>query len=250
MSAAPSRHWAIAALLATLLHAAVIAMLLWPTHDRVPLPATAAVRMVMLVPAETVQAPPAADTPLPVGPPVPQGRPAEAEAAVLPAPVSVRSTVPATAVPPVPAAADGELAVAAGAAPASAAPGAEQATAPPASAAAPGPQVQAPRDSSGSGLQAMARWQAQLLGHLERHKRYPRQAQRRREQGVADVQFAVDRHGQVSAIRLLQGSGVAALDAETLAVVQRAQPVPPPPAGVPGDPVQVVVPVEFFLDRR
>lgn len=248
MIAAQHRHWAGAAGLALLLHAPVLLPLLWSPAVP-PAPAPAAVRMVMLLSADDVQAPAAAATPLPPGPSAPQGSASDR--------MQTRRTEPATSrpvprpqpTPPPQPHEQGQLDAAAAAAVGAAVQGAEQPSAPPASTVPAGPRVQAPQDSSGSGEQAMVLWQMQLLGHLERHKRYPRQAQRRREQGVAQVQFAVDRQGGVRDVRLLQGSGVAVLDGEALAVMQRAAPVPAPPAAL-GDAVRVVVPVTFFLDRR
>jgi protein TonB len=42
-------------------------------------------------------------------------------------------------------------------------------------------------------------------------------------------------------------SGFAALDEETLALVQRAQPFPEPPPGVLGDEIKFMVPVRFAI---
>lgn len=64
------------------------------------------------------------------------------------------------------------------------------------------------------------------------------------------MRFAVARDGVVSAVVLGRSSGFALLDQETLDTVQRASPVPAPPAEVAGDPVQVMVPVSFFLRGR
>ncbi len=97
---------------------------------------------------------------------------------------------------------------------------------------------------------AQATWQGKLLGHLQRHRRYPQQAQWHRQEGVVYVRFEVDRGGNVSGIRLGRSSGLPALDEEALATVKRASPVPAPADEVEGDPVEVMVPVEFFLRRR
>lgn len=105
------------------------------------------------------------------------------------------------------------------------------------------------QDSAGSSSDAMVTWQSLLLGHLERFKRYPRRAERQRQQGVVYVLFSVDRQGNVRNGRLGQSSGYAALDDETLAVVQRANPVPPPPPEIVGDPIEVMVPVSFYLRK-
>ena len=103
---------------------------------------------------------------------------------------------------------------------------------------------------SGSKSRANATWQGLLLGHLQQHRRYPRQSERLRQQGVVYVRFAVYRDGRVSGARIERGSGFALLDQETLETVQRASPVPVPPAEVAGDPVEVMVPVAFYLRGR
>lgn len=108
----------------------------------------------------------------------------------------------------------------------------------------------APQDVSGRRDDAAAVWQNLLLGHLEKFRRYPRQAQRLNQQGVAYVRFAVDRNGAVSQIRIGRSSGYPALDAGTLETVRLAAPVPAPPAQIEGDPVEVMVPVAFFINRR
>lgn len=130
------------------------------------------------------------------------------------------------------------------------APGAEQTSAPPAVNAAPDTRYAAEQTTVGSSDQAVVTWQSVLLGHLERFKRYPRRAERLRQEGVVYVRFSVDRRGNVHNGRLERSSGYPALDEETLAVVQRANPVPPPPPEIAGDPVEVMVPVTFYLGRR
>ncbi|HUD41206.1 MAG TPA: energy transducer TonB [Dokdonella sp.] len=93
-------------------------------------------------------------------------------------------------------------------------------------------------------------WQSRLLGHLEGFRRYPTRALRQRHEGVAYLRFGVDRRGGVHAVRLERSSGSDLLDAEALDVVRRAQPLPAPPPEIEGDPVEVVVPVQFRLRRR
>ncbi len=97
---------------------------------------------------------------------------------------------------------------------------------------------------------AMEQWQMRVLEHLQRHRRYPAQAQRRRQEGVAELRFSLDRHGRLLHVALEQGSGFEMLDAEALAVAARAQPFPPPPAAFGDNPIEVVVPVQFALRRH
>lgn len=114
--------------------------------------------------------------------------------------------------------------------------------APPAAAATPLPAAAAPSNSN-----AVPSWQGALLAKLERLKRYPSAAQFRRQQGVAYVRVSMDRRGNVVSATIDKSSGVDALDAETVALIHRAAPLPPPPPEVAGDPVVLVVPVQFFL---
>jgi periplasmic protein TonB len=122
-------------------------------------------------------------------------------------------------------------------------------TAPPQVEAAPAPNVAAPAPgaSSAAPSNAVPTWQGLLLGRLERFKRYPYEAQSRREQGVAYLHFTMDRHGKVVSATIAKTSGFDALDQETLALIHRAEPLPPPPPEVPGDPLELTVPVQFFL---
>ena len=80
---------------------------------------------------------------------------------------------------------------------------------------------------------------------LEHNKRYPDEARGRGEQGVATLNFTIDRDGHVLSSRIVKSSGYATLDAETLALVQRAQPFPPPPPELAGS--ELTVPVSFSI---
>jgi protein TonB len=59
-------------------------------------------------------------------------------------------------------------------------------------------------------------WKTQIVALLERNKRYPAVAQSRREQGVAQVFFSLDRQGGVINSRIARSSGASALDEEAL----------------------------------
>ncbi len=119
------------------------------------------------------------------------------------------------------------------------------------------PAIEAPADDvaaapmegavSLAASQAPATWQSVLLGHLENHKRYPREARRNREEGVVYVRVKINRDGTLVNYRLDKSCKHEALNKEALAMIARAQPLPPPPTEVEGDTVEFVVPVEFFL---
>ena len=94
---------------------------------------------------------------------------------------------------------------------------------------------------------AIPTWKTQIVALLERNKRYPEASQSKREQGVAQVFFSLDRRGRVIESRVVRSSGASALDDEALALLRRAQPFPAPPSELPGDHVDLTVPIRFNL---
>jgi len=94
---------------------------------------------------------------------------------------------------------------------------------------------------------AIPTWRSRIAAALERTKRYPSEARQRRQQGVTQVAFTLDRKGYLVASHIVRGSGYASLDQETLHMLQRAQPFPPPPTELSGERVDLIVPVRFNL---
>jgi protein TonB len=93
-------------------------------------------------------------------------------------------------------------------------------------------------------------WKSQIVARLEEHKRYPEEARLRRDQGVVQVFFALDREGRLIESRVVRPSGVRVLDEEALALLQRAAPFPLPPPEVPGENrVDLTVPIRFNLPQ-
>lgn len=74
-------------------------------------------------------------------------------------------------------------------------------------------------------------YNARVVAHLARFKRFPPEARNRRSQGNAVVAFAIDAEGRVTSVRLVTGAGIPALDREAVAMVERASPFPQPPGG-------------------
>ncbi|HIC2068370.1 TPA: energy transducer TonB [Raoultella ornithinolytica] len=124
-----------------------------------------------------------------------------------------------------------------------------QTTAPPAAAAPPAVTAAPVATSTGASM-SVPNWQALLLSRLQQFKRYPADAQTRNQQGVVYLRFTMDRKGKVLTFRLEKSSGYTLLDEEALALIQRAQPLPTPPPSVAGDPLELLVPIEFFLKNR
>lgn len=94
-------------------------------------------------------------------------------------------------------------------------------------------------------------WEGLAMGMLNRVKQFPTDARRRGREGVATVSFIVSATGDISASRLEKSSGTIALDREALAMLERASPLPPPPAEllVSGR-YAVTMPVSFSLKNK
>lgn len=88
-----------------------------------------------------------------------------------------------------------------------------------------------------------------LLAQLNRYKQYPLAARVARKQGVVLLHFVMDSQGKVSSFQIAKSSGHKELDNEVLALIQRAQPLPPLPADFATRTLDVVVPIAFTLNR-
>jgi protein TonB len=94
---------------------------------------------------------------------------------------------------------------------------------------------------------SVTRWESLLAAHLEHFKRYPAEARSHGEQGTARVAFTIDHEGHLLKSRIVQSSGSAALDQETLDMLTRAQPMPRPPDQVSNADLTFIVPVRFNI---
>lgn len=84
---------------------------------------------------------------------------------------------------------------------------------------------------------------------LNKHKRYPRRAEYRGDEGTVLVKFIVNRRGEVLSYGLERSSGNPLLDKEALALIQRAQPLPvfPDELAKARDTITVLVTIPFQL---
>ena len=90
-------------------------------------------------------------------------------------------------------------------------------------------------------------WKDRLLSHLDRYKRYPDAARAQHQEGTALLSFGMNRDGRVLTYYLVRSSGCRELDDAVLAMIERASPLPPAPAGLNEQVVQLVVPVRFRM---
>jgi len=103
-------------------------------------------------------------------------------------------------------------------------------------------------NATGGGVPgASVDYMARLRAWLEQHKRYPRRARLRRQQGTTMLSFVVDRTGTVVEYSIRESSGYRLLDEEAVAMIERAQPLPAFPEDMSQRRLQLVVPVQFFL---
>jgi protein TonB len=93
----------------------------------------------------------------------------------------------------------------------------------------------------GASHAAMADWRSQVVARLQSVKRYPSGAD---GAGSVLLSFTVARGGNVVAHGVVRGSGNSAFDQEAVAMVNRASPFPPVPAGETV-PVHLTVPINF-----
>ena len=95
--------------------------------------------------------------------------------------------------------------------------------------------------------EGVAIYRDRLAAHLQRFKRYPAAARAAGEQGTALLSFTVSRGGRVLSSRLARSSGHRTLDAETMAMIRRAQPLPAFPPEVTQGSMSFTVPVRFAI---
>lgn len=226
-ASAGTMHWTLSALVVVAVHAGIIALMFYQRQPPPGPPPPESAIMMELAPAP--ESPPAPPTEVPPGPEQVEAPPRPAPAPPEPeieTPPEARSeaSLPPPAPDPVEPEPDDR-------------PPAEVTTTTPAMVAREAERV----------ATVKASWQGALLGHLDQLKRYPLAARRRRQEGVAWLRFSMDRQGQVLEASLERSSGHGMLDDEVMALIERAQPLPPPPPEVEGDPLELVVPVEFYI---
>lgn len=86
-----------------------------------------------------------------------------------------------------------------------------------------------------------------LKMRVRSRKAYPDRAKKRNIQGLAVIQFKMEKNGQVSAVRVHQSSGSAILDRAALNAVRQAAPFPRAPQGMFSYPVRMRIGVSFEL---
>lgn len=99
--------------------------------------------------------------------------------------------------------------------------------------------------SAGATASAIASYNQRVRGHLMRFHQYPSAGGGQR--GVARLSFTLGRGGQVTSSRLGGSSGVAAFDAQAMAMIRQASPFPPFPDEIRTGSMSFTIPVEFTV---
>ena len=86
-----------------------------------------------------------------------------------------------------------------------------------------------------------------VFAALKRATRYPQRARLRRIEGVATVNITMRRDGTVTSWNIVRSTGNDDLDQAAGEAIERASPLPAPPASIPGDPVRLQMPISFTL---
>ncbi|MBS0641420.1 MAG: energy transducer TonB [Proteobacteria bacterium] len=251
-------RWASAALLVVLLHAGVVLILMRQPAAPEP-PGLEPALMVELAPPEPAQKPaeepepePTAEPPVAKAPPEPvveppKPVPPEPEPVMQPQPETPPEPEPLPDPPPMPPApVRPAVAVPPKPAPRPPRPVRQPVIETPSTAApTPQPTIAPQKQAQAANSAGSPTWQARLLAHLNRFKRYPPAAQMRRKEGTALVRFRLMPDGSAQAVRLVTASGTDSLDEEATALISRAQPLPRPDDN--NQPIELVVPIQFLL---
>ncbi len=99
--------------------------------------------------------------------------------------------------------------------------------------------------SAGATASAIASYNQRVRAHLMRFHQYPSAGGGQR--GVARLSFTLSRSGQVTSSRLGGSSGVAAFDAQAMAMIRQASPFPPFPDEIRTGSMSFTIPVEFTV---
>jgi protein TonB len=221
-----------------------------------PAPVTAAPPLEAVTPPPVEMAPPTetlqAVEPEAQRPPEPDAVPLEAvdipppPPAPPPPPVQARPPAPPAPAPPRPAPRREQVHPAPNAAPVETQAQATQA--PPATTtAAPPPGAPSASSSSRAATAPPVDYINLVYGAIKRATRYPQRARLRRIEGAAVLLVTMQRNGTVTGWRMARSSGNADLDEAAGEAVERASPLPAPPADFGGDPVIMQLSVAFNL---
>ncbi len=88
---------------------------------------------------------------------------------------------------------------------------------------------------------------SRVFRHIEPYRVYPPSARENRQSGRVVTRVTINRNGQLVDARVERSSGWPIIDAAELAAIRRAMPLPPVPNGMPGDPIVLILPMNYGM---
>ncbi|MEM7401328.1 MAG: energy transducer TonB [Pseudomonadota bacterium] len=101
--------------------------------------------------------------------------------------------------------------------------------------------------TGGASVKAKSDYKALLRNLLEKKKRYPKNAQKRRQEGVVKLWFKIDKSGKLLAHKIVASSGHKLLDREVEKLIKRAAPLPAFPSDLKQSAIEFTVPIGFEM---
>ena len=90
-------------------------------------------------------------------------------------------------------------------------------------------------------------YKLELLRAIQANKRYPKQAKRRRQQGMVKVGFTLQGNGKIINVRIIQSSGYKRLDQSAKTAVLEIGQFKPVPEQIYRDKWEFVVPIDYQI---
>ncbi|EAI2102335.1 TPA: energy transducer TonB [Campylobacter jejuni] len=102
---------------------------------------------------------------------------------------------------------------------------------------------------SGNAKEQVKSYQALLMAHLTKFKKYPQEAIMQKQEGVVRIRVSIDESGNVLSKELKKSCPYAALNDEALSLFKRASPLPKPPKEMlkNGDKISFVMLIDYNI---
>lgn len=88
---------------------------------------------------------------------------------------------------------------------------------------------------------------SRVFRHIEPYRVYPASARENRQSGRVVTRVTINRSGQLVDVSVERSSGWPVIDSAELAAIRRAMPLPPVPSGMPGDPIVLILPMNYGM---
>lgn len=102
---------------------------------------------------------------------------------------------------------------------------------------------------SGNAKEQIKSYQALLMAHLAKFKKYPQEAIMQKQEGVVRIRVSIDESGNVLSKELKKSCPYAVLNDEVLSLFKRASPLPKPPKEMlkDGEKISFIMPIDYNI---